>query len=206
VLKSKPYWPLEADRRTQGVAIGKFAENVLVADVRFVLDSLEDLDGHDAFWRGHIDLAHVGIVGHSMGGTTAALATRLESRIRAGVNLDGSTYPGMNGDVRPIEVRKPFLFLATEEHAANPDTQVREFIGSPANSYYLVVAGNDHLCFTDAPLLAAHFRAHDADADAYARAVLSVEMTGVLVAQFFDKYLRAGTAPMLDGLVRVDRR
>jgi predicted dienelactone hydrolase len=110
-VKSKPYWPLEADRRTQGVAIGKFAEDILVADVRFVLDSLQDLNRDDAFWRGHIDLAHVGIVGHSMGGTTAALATRLESRIRAGVNLDG-----------------------------------------------------------------------------------------------FDKYLRAGAAPMLDGLVRIDRR
>jgi dienelactone hydrolase len=205
-VRSKPYWPLEADRRTQGVAIGKFAEDVLVADVRFVLDSLQDLNGHDAFWRGHIDLAHVGIVGHSMGGTTAALATRLESRIRVGVNLDGSTYPGMNGDLRPIEVHKPFLFLATEEHAANPDTQIREFIGSPANSYYVVVAGNDHLCFTDAPLLSAYFRAHDADAAAYARAVLPLETAKALVAQFFDKYLRAGAAPVLDGLVRVDRR
>ena len=37
-LNFTPYWPAEADRRTQGVAMGKFAEEVLVADVRFVLD------------------------------------------------------------------------------------------------------------------------------------------------------------------------
>ena len=46
-----------------------------------------------------------------MGGTTAALATLEEKRIRASVNLDGSTYPGMNGDVRPIPLDKPFLFM-----------------------------------------------------------------------------------------------
>ena len=31
-LKAKPYWPVDADRRTQGVAIGRFVEDVLVVD------------------------------------------------------------------------------------------------------------------------------------------------------------------------------
>ena len=51
-----------------------------------------------------------------MGGTTAALATQEEPRILAGVNLYGSHDPGMNADVRPIPVHKPFLFSATEEY------------------------------------------------------------------------------------------
>ena len=117
-LKFTPYWPAKADRRTQGVAIGKFADEVLVADVRFVLDQLQEMNSHDHFWHGHFDLSKIGIVGHSMGGTTAALATKEESRILAGVNLDGSTFPGMNADVRPVPVHKPFLFLAAEEHAS----------------------------------------------------------------------------------------
>jgi len=99
-VKSAPYWPVDADRRTQGIAIGKFADDVLVADVRFVLDQLEQMNAHDAFWRGHLDLSKIGIVGHSMGGTTAALATKEERRVLAGVNLDGSIFPGMNDDVR----------------------------------------------------------------------------------------------------------
>ena len=103
-LKFTPYWPAEADRRTQGVAIGKFADEVLVADVRFVLEQLQEMNSHDHFWHAHLDLAKVGIVGHSVGGTTAALATKEESRILAGVNLDGSTYPGMNADIRPVPV------------------------------------------------------------------------------------------------------
>ncbi len=74
-LKFTPYWPAEADRRTQGVAIGKFADEVLVMDVRFVLDQLWEMNSHDRFWRGSLDLSKIGIAGHSMGGTTAALAT-----------------------------------------------------------------------------------------------------------------------------------
>ena len=72
-LKFTPYWPADADQRTQGVAIGKFADEVLVADARFVLDRLQEMNSRDHFWHGHLDLSKVGIVGHSMGGTTAAL-------------------------------------------------------------------------------------------------------------------------------------
>src|SRR6202162_2413754 len=147
-IRFTPYWPAEADRRTQGVAIGKFADEVLVADVRFVLNQLQQMTSHDHFWQGHLDLSKIGIVGHSMGGTTAALATQKEPRILAGVNLDGSTYPGMNGDVRPIPVQKPFLFLATEEHASNPAARIREYVGSESNSYYVIVGGADHGSFT----------------------------------------------------------
>ena len=49
VLKFTAYWPEKADYRTQGVAIGKFVEEVLVADVRFVLDQLREMNSHDRF-------------------------------------------------------------------------------------------------------------------------------------------------------------
>ena len=143
-LKFTPFWPAEADRRTQGIAMGKFVDDVLVADVRFVLDQLQDMNSHDNFWHNRLDLSKVGIVGHSMGGTVAALATQEEARILAGVNLDGSTFPGMNADVRPVPVRKPFLFLATEEHASNPAVRIREYVGSESNSYYVILGGADH--------------------------------------------------------------
>jgi dienelactone hydrolase len=204
-LKFTPYWPTKADRRTQGVAIGKFADEVLVVDVRFVLDQLQEMNLHDHFWQGHLDLSKVGIVGHSMGGTTAALATQEEPRILAGVNLDGSTYPGMNGDVRPIPVHKPFLFLATEEHASGED-RAREYIGSKSNTYYVVVTEGDHMSFTDAGLVLSRFR-RDLKADdiAFERALLTSMLTRSLVEQFFAKYLKGTVAPDLDLIVRVDK-
>ncbi len=205
-LKFTPYWPPEADRRTQGVAIGKFADEVLVADVRFVLDQLHEMNSHDPFWHGHLDLSKIGIVGHSMGGTTAALATQGEPRILAGVNLDGSTYPGMNADVRPIPVRKPFLFLATEEHASG-DTRAREYVGKESNTYYAVVMGADHMSFSDARLISSRFtRDSKPDGSAFERALLTSILTRSLVEEFFAKYLKADVAPDLDLVVRVDKK
>jgi len=205
-LKFTPYWPAEADRRTQGVAIGKFADEVLMADVRFVLDQLQEMNSHDRFWHGRLDLSKIGIVGHSMGGTTAALATQEEPRILAGANLDGSTYPGMNADVRPIPVHKPFLFLATEEHASG-ETRAREFVGSESNTYYVVVSGADHMSFTDAGLVSSRFtRDLKPDDNAFERALLTSTLTRSLVEEFFAKYLKAAAAPTLDLVVRVDKK
>ena len=205
-LKFTPYWPAEADRRTQGVAIGKFADEVLVADVRFVLDQLQEINSHDPFWHGHLDLSETGIVGHSMGGTTAALATKEESRILAGVNLDGSTYPGMNADIRPVPVNKPFLFVATEEHASG-EARAREYIGSESNTYYVVVTRADHMSFTDADLVSSRFtRDLKPDDSAFERAMLTSILTRSLVEEFFAKYLKGTVAPDLDLIVRVDKK
>jgi predicted dienelactone hydrolase len=202
-----PYWPAEADRRTQGVAIGKFAEDVLVPDVQFVIDQLQEMNLHDDFWHGHMNLSKVGIVGHSMGGTTAALATKKEPRILAGVNLDGSTFPGMNDDVRPVEVHKPLLFMATEEHASNPETRAREYVGSESNTYYAVMAGADHMSFTDMHLLDSRFsRKSPPDQNAFEHAVLTIQLIRSLIEEFFDKYLKGKPAPLLDLNLQIEKK
>jgi dienelactone hydrolase len=206
-VKSKPYWPENADRRTQGIAIGRFAEDVLVADVQFVLDKLQEMNSRNAFWHGHLNMSKIGIVGHSMGGTTAALATKEERRISAGINLDGSTFPGMNNDVRPIELNKPLLFIATEEHASDPGSRAREYSGSKSNTYYVVVPGSDHLSFTDARLIQSRFHKKSQENNiSWERALLAVEITRSLVGEFLGKYLKGSSAPALDLPVHVEQK
>jgi len=206
-IRSQPYWPVNADRRTQGIAIGRFAEEVLVADVRFVLDKLEEMSAREPFWHGHIDMTKIGIVGHSMGGTTAALATKEERRISAGVNLDGSTFPGMNDDVRPVQLHKPLLFIATEEHASEPGTRAREYSGSESNTYYVTVPGSDHLSFTDKRLVQNRFLIESqANNISWESGLLTVEATRSLIAEFFGKYLKGNPAPSLDLPVHVDQK
>jgi dienelactone hydrolase len=206
-LKFTQFWPEKADRRTQGIAMGKFVQDVLVADVRFVLDELQEMNSHDHFWQGRLDLSRVGIVGHSMGGTIAAFAARGEARILAAVNLDGSTFPGMNADVRPVQVRKPFLFLATEEHASNPEVRIREYAGSESNSYYVIVSRADHGSFTDANLLSSRFsRESPPDDSAFQRGLLASLLTRSLVEEFLGKYLKGTAPPHLDVVVQVDKK
>jgi dienelactone hydrolase len=206
-VRSAPYWPVDADRTTQGRAITRFAETVLVPDARFVLDRLAEMNLHDPFWHGRLAPSRAGIVGHSMGGTTASLAADQDGRIVAGVNLDGSTFPGMNGDVRPVLVHKPYLFLMTEEHATDPGTHGREFAGMPSDTYYIAVAGTDHMSFTDTHLIDSRFGLESLPDDAvFARALLTTQMTRTLVTEFFGKYLKGESAPSLDLVVRVERK
>ena len=72
------------------------------ADVQFVIDKLTALEGGadpdaehrplPAGLRGALDLAKIGIYGHSLGGATAADAMANDARIVAGINLDGSFH------------------------------------------------------------------------------------------------------------------
>ena len=66
----------------------------LLRQASVVLDEVERLKelaraAHDPLWRNHLDLSKVGIIGHSLGGATAALATQEERRILAGVQFTG---------------------------------------------------------------------------------------------------------------------
>ncbi len=75
---------------------------VRVADVRFVLDELAIIDAGknpDADGRqlphnlaGTLDLKRIGMFGHSLGGATMAQVMRADSRIRAGLSLDGPFF------------------------------------------------------------------------------------------------------------------
>jgi hypothetical protein len=123
------------------------------------------------------------------------------------VNLDGSTYPGMNADPRPVRLGKPLLFLATEEHASDPETHGKEFVGNETDTYYAVVGGSDHMAFTDARLLQCHFSEEPAPAPAQCdRSLETLELTRLLVNDFVAKYLTGSLAPELDALVRIDRK
>ena len=86
-------------------------------DLRFVLSRLGSLSG-----VGSLDLARVGVFGHSNGGATAGDAMFHDRRIRAGVNLDGS----MLGPVVKRGLDRPFAVVQGNEIDAGYDS-MREF-------------------------------------------------------------------------------
>ncbi|GAB3458631.1 lipase [Streptomonospora sediminis] len=61
------------------------------ADASFVLD---ELTGQDPAWPGarHIDAEHIGMAGHSAGGSAAAEVLRTDDRVDAALNFDGPYY------------------------------------------------------------------------------------------------------------------
>jgi len=89
---------------------------VLTDDVSFALDQFELIQsGHiPSHLKGRIDLGHVGVFGHSIGGATAYDAS-YDPRIAVGIDLDGGLYR-----LRDREgLRKPFLFMNSESEFEN---------------------------------------------------------------------------------------
>jgi dienelactone hydrolase len=106
-----------------------------VADTRFVLDELAELDrGHNpdagrrrlpAGLRRSLDRSRVGMLGYSYGGYTAAEAMHGDRRIDAGVNLDGAmahgfglseAWPYLPGRAVRRGLDRPFLLFGQEGH------------------------------------------------------------------------------------------
>jgi pimeloyl-ACP methyl ester carboxylesterase len=86
---------------------------IRLADTVFVLDQLAALNAGrnpdaerrplPAGLRHCLDLARIGMFGHSLGGATAAHAVAHDSRVIAGINLDGSFIP----DLSPVPPTTP---------------------------------------------------------------------------------------------------
>lgn len=100
----------EHDYRTESGNRDKLGK-VLTDDVTFTLDQFELIQSGKipSHLKGRIDLDHVGIFGHSIGGATAYDAS-YDPRIAAGIDMDGGLYR-----LRDREgLRKPFLFINSE--------------------------------------------------------------------------------------------
>ncbi|WP_433620540.1 alpha/beta hydrolase family protein [Paenibacillus cellulositrophicus] len=86
---------------------------VLTDDVAFVLDQFELIQSGQipSQLHGRIDLGHVGVFGHSIGGATAYDAA-YDPRIAVGIDLDGGLYRLSDKE----GLRKPFLFINSESY------------------------------------------------------------------------------------------
>jgi len=96
-------------------------------DMRFVLDELAALDrgaNPDAEHRklpdglrGALNLNEVGMLGMSEGGSTAAATMLDDTRIKAGIDLDGT----LHGPVVTAGLKRPFMLLSAGDHDRDDD-------------------------------------------------------------------------------------
>jgi dienelactone hydrolase len=183
----------QAPRRGPGfwekVAAGR------AADVRFVLGQLT---GAHPAWPGAglIDPSRMAMGGHSIGGAAAIAAMLADSRIRAGIDMDGTT-------VAPIPdhgLSRPFLFLGKQANYApgsggNVTTWERDWNLLTGWKRWLLVAGAVHASFTDLGLLADQL---GIDIGASISGARSLDITRAYVRAFFDQHLRGRPQALLD--------
>jgi len=121
------------------------------ADASFALDELGRLSAIDprSALVGHLDLGHVGIFGHSLGGASAIQATEEDPRFRVAVNLDGTLW----GSQPSEHLDRPFLWIESAERSSKEEKHDREqfLSGLQAGGALVKITHSLHLSFTDEP-------------------------------------------------------
>jgi dienelactone hydrolase len=178
------------------------------ADVSFVLG---ELTGSDPAWPGAglIDPSRIAMAGHSAGGAATVAAMLADPRIRAGIDMDGSTAAPI-----PDEgLARPFLFLGSQSGytPGSAGSAATERDGKPLKravftwerdwkllagwKRWLVVAGAVHASFTDLALLTEQA---GIDIGAGLSGARSLDITRAYVRAFFDQHLRGRPQALLD--------
>ncbi|WP_433547008.1 alpha/beta hydrolase family protein [Streptomyces sp. CA-294286] len=183
--------------RTLGLhaPLTKDVPEVRAADASFVIDRLLDRRGPFA---GIIDRRRIGMGGHSIGGSSSAVAMARDSRIKAGVNMDGgfkdaNPGAGMNG--------RPFLLLGTEANlrpgAGSHEEWLKAWAGLDGWKRWLAVAESGHFSFNDVPVLGGQRGLVSPQAPLPGKR--GAEITRDYVGAFFDRHLKGEREPLLDG-------
>lgn len=122
-------------------------------DAKFVLDQMANpsvvcdlIPGS----KGGLDVSRAAIFGHSLGGATAANALCFDSRLKGGINLDGTIY----GPAQDQDNMHPFIIFGTETHNRSSDPTWQTFwshlLGWKKGFLY---EGAGHLTYSDGPIL-----------------------------------------------------
>ena len=170
------------------------------ADAVFVLDQLERLNRDPASpFAGRLDLARVGLFGHSFGGASALAVCQQDSRCRAGADLDGTPLDASLGHPLP----RPFLFVTEGyKHGCAADTSCRPlwqgYQEASGPAVLVSIAGARHSNFQDVDLSFSglgRFVLGRTGVVGTIEPARALAITNAELVTFFGQYLSGGGAP-----------
>jgi predicted dienelactone hydrolase len=165
---------------------------IRVADLRFVLDAIAaPPKGNPELAKllEQVDVNRIGLLGMSVGGATVMEVCRIDTRCRAGLNLDG----GLFGEHQRQPLQIPFLTVVS---AGNQKYHEYTLLNSESDYYEVLVEGAGHGDFLDMTFLMPFMKWLGANGPiAPGRAV---EILNAVSLRFFDAYLRDGPKPRFD--------
>jgi hypothetical protein len=166
------------------------------ADVSFVLD---ELTGRHPAWHGArlIDPRHIGMAGHSAGGASTIQAMLADRRIRAGIDIDGSTHV----PIPETGLSRPFMFMGSMDEytpgAPGPyEDWEKDWLRLTGWKRWVMVTGTVHPSFTDLGVLASQL---GIDLGATIDAERALGVTRAYVRAFFDQHLRHTPRALMAG-------
>jgi len=165
-------------------------------DTRFLIDQLERFQAGKSKspFVGRLDMARLGIFGHSFGGVTAVQGCSLDRRCRAGINLDAGLPGDYTGRAKDFRLDQPFMFMLNETAGYNRSSLFR---GLENTVIVVIVRGTRHFDFTDLSLYSPVLKLTKAFSPVDGHRM--VEIINSYTLAFFDRYLKGDSSPLLDG-------
>jgi len=185
------------------------AMSAWVMDVKFVLDRLMklNLDDPTGRFKGRLNMEKIGVVGHSLGGATAAQFCHDDARCKAGIDIDGIPF----GSVVQESLHQPFFFILSD-HRRERGSEPRIVEGKmmsiyrklpPDKRWQVMIEGANHFTFSDQmftkiPVLITALRTIGVFGSLEKRRGLAI--ADDCVHSFFDMYLKNASADQLKAL------
>jgi predicted dienelactone hydrolase len=179
-------------------ALAKLIEQ-RVGDVSFALDQLTKINAADPDRRftNRLDLARVGVFGHSMGGGTTIEFCAHDARCKAALTMDAYLSP-VSIDVYANGLQQPFLAMFSQQWPSAENNRLFDqlFHAPGDTAYELRIAGTGHYDFSDLPSLTPLAPMMGLKGPLNADRVTRIIDDYTLA--FFDHYLKQQPAPLLD--------
>lgn len=181
------------------------AIEVYKQDLRFAIDQLQRInkDPESVFYN-RLNLDHLGIMGHSAGGTAAIEYCRVDKRCKAAVNLDGwydhiiSPKPLpvpllMIFGEKSVEIAEPSAEYLKRKELTKEEYYEREYaivnhkeqLCTGNNCKMIIIPGAEHAAFGDEVLLKWPFRSWH-----LGNAYTIINQTNKEVINFFNEHLK----------------
>ena len=208
------YRNTQSDFDSVPYAVGeKFATELMgvwIKDLKFVLQQLQKLDAKDPAGRfkSRLDLERVGIVGHSLGGATAAQFCHDDAQRKAGIDIDGIPF----GSVVQESLHQPFFFILSDHRRERPGPESPIVEGKMESMYsklpvetrwQAMIDGANHFSFSDqmfikSPVMIAGLRMIGVMGPLEKRR--GIKISDACVHTFFDVYLKGAPRGHLTAL------
>ncbi len=180
----------ETDESKKEQSINKVLKNYFAAEItnrwtkdfELVINQISTWE-KSTFLSTHIDLSKVGVFGHSQGGAAAAQTLLDNSKVTAGINIDGAQW----GNMVDTFLSKPFLLISSDWPKDHPNFNEYAFQnGSVSDFYQAKIKDTGHSNFMDIPFMINLKTINEAGEIDPEKAI---EITSKMVVDFFDKYL-----------------
>jgi len=190
--------------------------NTWIEDTIYALDHLSELNEVDPVLAGAFALDHVGALGHSFGGATAANVSLVDDRVLASINMDGEVF----GDAAQ-GVTKPFMIMTSptdfsdedlaavgmtrqefEDSMAEFNNSINGALSASEAPYHLSIAGTLHSTYSiDIALLRNLLPEHiTPELVGTIDGVRANQVIADYTEAFFNRYLRGEESSLLDGI------